>query len=153
MVEAGSRCRGIVMVLEGVIRVYQLREDGREMTLYRVGPGQICVLSVACMMGGVDHPVLAEVEREDARIVMLPLALFRRLFDADPEWRRYVFGAMADRMMEMMAVIGEVTFGRMDQRLAAWILRQGGGVVGATHEKIAATSGPPGRWSAARSRR
>lgn len=141
MVEEGNQCRGIVMVLDGSIRVYQLREDGREMTLYRVGSGQLCVLSVACMMGGVEYPVIAEIEQDDARIVMLPLVLFRRLFHTDPAWQRYVFSTMADRMVEMMTILSEVAFQRMDQRLASWILRQGAGEIQSTHEKIAADIG------------
>ncbi|NLG37951.1 MAG: Crp/Fnr family transcriptional regulator [Clostridiales bacterium] len=141
MIEEGTQCRGVVMVLRGVIRVYQLREDGREMTLYRVGPGQLCVLTVACMMGAVDYPVIAEVEDEDAHVILLTQVLFRRLFNSDPEWQRYIFGAMADRLMEIMVILGEVVFGRMDERLAAWILRQSGNPIAATHEKIAADIG------------
>ena len=106
MIEEGTQCRGVVMVLRGVIRVYQLREDGREMTLYRVGPGQLCVLTVACMMGAVDYPVIAEVEDEDAHVIVLTQVLFRRLFNSDPEWQRYIFSAMADRLMELMVILG-----------------------------------------------
>jgi CRP/FNR family transcriptional regulator len=48
---------------------------------------------------------------------------------------------MADRLMELMVILGEVAFGRMDERLAAWILRQNGNPIAVTHEKIAADIG------------
>lgn len=136
MIEQGRRCRGAALVLDGVIRVYKLSEEGREITLYRVGSGETCILAVSCLLGGVDYPVIAEVE-EDAEVAMMPIDLLRSAMLKSEPWQRFVFSAMAESMISVLNILDEVAFRSMDARMAARLLQCDRNAVEMTHEQLA----------------
>lgn len=140
MIEQGRRCRGAALVLSGVIRVYKLSEEGREITLYRVGCGETCILAVSCLLGGVDYPVIAEVE-DDAEVIMLPIDALRNLMHKSEPWQRFIFSAMAESMMEVLTVLDEVAFRSMDARMASRLLQCPNNRIEMTHEELAADMG------------
>lgn len=140
MMEQGRKCRGAALVLSGVIRVYKLSDEGREITLYRVGCGETCVLAISCLLGGVDYPVIAEVE-DDAEVAMLPIDMLRQLMLKSEPWQRYIFAAMASSMIDVLNVLDEVAFRSMDARLAARLLQCDLGKIEMTHEQLAADMG------------
>lgn len=140
MIEQGRRCRGAALVLSGVIRVYKISEEGREITLYRVGCGETCILAVSCLLGGVDYPVIAEVE-EDAEVAMLPIGALREAMLSSEPWQKFLFASMARAMMDVLTVLDEVAFRSMDARLAARLLQCGGNRIEATHEQLASDLG------------
>lgn len=136
MIEQGRRCRGAALVLSGVIRVYKLSEEGREITLYRVGCGETCVLAVSCLLGGVDYPVIAEVE-DDAEVAMLPIGYLRTALMKSEPWQKFVFASMAESMINVLNVLDEVAFRSMDARLAARLLQCDRNRIDMTHEELA----------------
>ncbi len=140
MLEQGRRCRGVALVLSGVIRVYQMSADGREITLYRVYEGETCVLAIACLLGGVDYPVIAVVE-DEAEVVMMPTDLLRTLMQKSEPWQRYLFSSMASSMVSVMKLLDEVAFRRMDSRLALRLLQCERNQILFTHEELAADIG------------
>lgn len=113
----GDACEGIVMLSRGALRVYRAAPDGREISLYRVEAGEMCVLALCAVLGGRDYAATAAVA-EDVRGYVVPAAVFGRLFDAAPPLRRYVMEMFATRLQEVMFLVSEVAFARMDQRLA-----------------------------------
>jgi len=130
----GSPCRQFPLVLEGSIRVSKCSE-GRELQLYRVEPGESCVLTSGCLVGARDYPATGVVER-DARLVVLPRAVFDELMATHPPFRQYVFSLFAERLAELMALVEAVAFHRLDRRLAAALLGRGR-VVTMTHQQLA----------------
>jgi len=140
MIEQGRRCRGAALVLSGVIRVYKISEEGREITLYRVGCGETCILAVSCLLGGVDYPVIAEVE-DDAEVAMLPIVALREAMLKSEPWQRFIFASMANAMMEVLTVLDEVAFRSMDARIAFRLLQCERDRIEATHEQLAADMG------------
>ncbi len=140
MIEQGRRCRGAALVLSGVIRVYKLSEEGREITLYRVGAGETCILAVSCLLGAVDYPVIAEVE-DDAEVLMLPIDALRTLMNKSEPWQRFVFSSMASAMMEVLTVLDAVAFRSMDARMASRLLQCPLNRIEMTHEELAADMG------------
>jgi CRP/FNR family transcriptional regulator, anaerobic regulatory protein len=140
MIEQGRRCRGAALVLSGVIRVYKLSSEGREITLYRVGCGETCVLAVSCLLGGVDYPVIAQVE-DDAEVAMLPIDLLRTVMLKSEPWQRFIFSSMANSMMDVLNVLDEVAFRNMDARMAARLLQCNLNKIEMTHEQLAADMG------------
>jgi CRP/FNR family transcriptional regulator, anaerobic regulatory protein len=140
MIEQGRRCRGAALVLSGAIRVYKLSDEGREITLYRVGCGETCILAVSCLLGGVDYPVIAEVE-EDAEVAMMPIDVLRQAMLRSEPWQRFVFSSMARSMIDVLNVLDEVAFRSMDARLAARLLQCELGKIEMTHEQLAADMG------------
>ena len=130
----GSPCRQFPLVLEGSIRVAKC-SDGRELQLYRVTPGESCVLTGGCLVGGRDYPATGVVER-DARLVVLPKAVFDELMARHEPFRQYVFSLFAERLADLMTLVEAVAFHRLDRRLAAALLGRGR-VVELTHQQLA----------------
>jgi CRP/FNR family transcriptional regulator len=130
----GSPCRQFPLVLEGSIRVAKASE-GRELQLYRVIPGESCVLTGGCLVGGRDYPATGVVER-DARLVVLPKPVFDQLLGSHAPFRQYVFSLFAERLTDLMALVEAVAFHKLDRRLAAALLGRGR-VVTLTHQQLA----------------
>ena len=130
----GSPCRQFPLVLEGSIRVAKASE-GRELQLYRVTPGESCVLTGGCLVGGRDYPANGVVER-DARLVVLPKPVFDQLLGSHAPFRQYVFSLFAERLADLMTLVEAVAFHRLDRRLAAALLGRGR-VVELTHQQLA----------------
>ncbi len=138
----GDRADAIAILLSGVVRVYKIGETGREITLYRFGLGESCVLTANSILNQKSFPAVATVE-EDAEAVMIPAETFRNWVKRYDPWREFVFDLLLDRLSAVMAVVDEVVFQRMDKRVAAWLLNQSGieNPVDITHQEIAADLG------------
>ncbi|MDQ1242375.1 MAG: family transcriptional regulator, anaerobic regulatory protein [Pseudomonadota bacterium] len=130
----GSPCRQFPLVLEGSIRVTKSSE-GRELQLYRVVPGESCVLTGGCLVGGRDYPATGVVE-QDARLVVLPKPVFDELLATHAPFRQYVFSLFAERLTELMALVEAVAFHKLDRRLAGALLGHGR-LVAITHQQLA----------------
>jgi len=133
--DAGQPCRGFPLVLEGSVRVSKSSPTGREILLYRVEPGQACILSGGCLLGHSDYSARGIAE-EDVTLLSIPPALFQALMVEFEPLRRFVFAMYGERLAEVMELIDEVAFRRLDQRLAQ-LLVQRGPVIEATHQKLA----------------
>lgn len=140
----GFKCKGAAFVIKGIIRVYRLAEDGRELTLYRIGPGETCILTMLCFLGDTDYMSYAVVE-EDTTMVVLPHNVFNQLFDKSPLWRNVVFKALTNKITELMMFVEEVAFNSMDKRLAVYLyetaLAKSTKELKMTHEQIATELG------------
>jgi CRP/FNR family transcriptional regulator len=130
----GSPCRQFPLVLEGSIRVAK-GSEGRELQLYRVVPGESCVLTGSCLVGGRDYPATGVVE-QDARLVVLPKPVFDELLATHAPFRQYVFSLFAERLTELMALVEAVAFHKLDRRLAGALLGHGR-LVAITHQQLA----------------
>ncbi|TNF58820.1 MAG: Crp/Fnr family transcriptional regulator [Burkholderiales bacterium] len=127
-------CQGFPMVVEGEVRVSRSSPNGRELELYRVQPGQLCLVSSAALF---DHrPLSAHGSTTRAtRLVLLPPAAFREAMGHEP-FRDFVLGLFAARMGELTALIEAVAFQRLDARLAGALLGHGQ-QVHTTHQALA----------------
>ena len=132
--EEGAPCRGFPMVLSGAVRVARGSPGGRSLEMYRVTPGELCVVSTSCLFG--QHPLSAHGEAtEPTELVLLSPAGFAR-WSANEAFRQFVFGVFADRLADLMALAEAVAFQRLDQRLAAALLGHGA-TVRSTHQALA----------------
>ena len=127
-------CRGFPFVLEGAIRVAKLSASGRELPLYRVVAGENCIITSSCLLGHADYNARGVSEGETT-LALLPRALFDEMLGV-PVFRDYVFSLFSERMAELMQLVEEVAFRKLDQRLAALLLGKGR-VVHATHQQLA----------------
>ena len=138
----GDRVDGIALLLSGVVRVYKIGETGREITLYRFGLGQSCILSANAILSDKSFPAIATVE-EDAEAVMIPAEVFRAWVNKYELWREFVFDLLSERLSTVMTVVDEVVFKRMDRRVASLVLNQAKvqNPMRITHQEIAAELG------------
>ena len=116
----GDRVDGIALLLSGVVRVYKIGETGREITLYRFGLGQSCILSANAILNQITFPAIATVEQE-AEAVIIPSATFRDWVKRYDLWREFVFDLLSQRLSTLMTIVDEVAFRRMDVRLASFL--------------------------------
>ncbi|MBI5440663.1 MAG: Crp/Fnr family transcriptional regulator [Deltaproteobacteria bacterium] len=133
----GDACEGIGFVVAGEVRVYQTSEVGREITLYEIGPGETCILNASCILGRSAYPANA-VTTTQAELFLVPAADFRRLLAERDEVRAFLFSLLSRRLAEVMALVHEVAFGRMDERLLEYLIEKSQDcVLHSTHQRIA----------------
>lgn len=134
----GTRCSDYVLVLDGSVRVQKVSESGREIVLYRVERGQSCVLTTSCLMTNDDYSAEGIAETE-VKAVTLPAARFRALLASSDVFRDFVFSTYATRISELLMLIEEVAFGRIDARLAQCLIEHGDqqSEVKGTHQELA----------------
>lgn len=138
----GDAVQSIALMLSGNVRVYKIGENGREITLYRFGLGESCILTANAIMNQRTFPAVALVESE-AEAIMVPAETFRDWMRRYEEWRNFLFDLLSQRLAAVMSIVDEVVFHRMDARVAALILRRAkqGSVIQVTHQEIAAELG------------
>ena len=127
-------CQGFPLVLAGAIRVVKPAANGRELPLYRVLPGESCIISSGCLLGHADYNARGVAEAETT-LALLPRPLFDALL-AQPAFRDFVFHLFSERIADLMQLIEEVAFHKLDQRLAGLLLGKGR-IVKATHQQLA----------------
>ena len=127
-------CQGFPFILSGAIRVAKVSASGRELPLYRVTPGETCIITSSCLLGNVPYNARGTAESETV-LVVLPQGLFTDLLAQVP-FRNFIFNLFAERMADLMRLVEEVAFRKLDQRLAALLLGKGR-VVHATHQQLA----------------
>lgn len=132
----------LFFLYDGRIRVSQTSEGGREIVLYRVEAGDSCVLTTACMLA--EEAYNAEgIAETDVVAVVLPKPDFDRLVAEEEPFRKFVFDAYSRRLIDMLRVVDDVAFGRIDVRLAERLLALAGGSkeIAATHQDLASELG------------
>jgi CRP/FNR family transcriptional regulator len=127
-------CQGFPFVIKGDIRVVKPAANGRELPLYRVLPGESCIITSSCLLGHSDYNARGIAEGETT-LALMPRLLFDELLAA-PAFRNFVFHLFSERIAELMQVIEEVAFRKLDQRLAGLLLGKGK-LVHATHQQLA----------------
>lgn len=144
--QEGDRCNHLALVGSGRIRVYKSGESGREITLYHVNAGECCLLNISCLTSGAPLPAFAQAETA-LEALMIPGDIFRTWMSRHAGLQAYVFQLLAEHLAQVMALVEEVAFKRMDRRLAEYLLGSvalgdsGPSEVQATHERIAVDLG------------
>jgi CRP/FNR family transcriptional regulator len=133
-------CKGVLFVISGIVRVYIMSEAGREITLYRLFAGDLCTLSVSCVMGTMPMQAMVKTDT-DCRIALLSNDVFAELHKKSPEIQQMMLSTMNARMNDIMWVVEQVTFRGMDRRIGEYLLSQPSPIIYSTHEEIAAELG------------
>lgn len=132
----------LFFLYDGRIRVSQTSDAGREIVLYRIEAGDSCVLTTACMLA--EEAYNAEgIAETDVTVVVLPKPAFDRLSSEEDAFRDFVFAAYSRRLIDLLRVVDDVAFGRIDVRLAERLLTLGDGLkeIRVTHQDLASELG------------
>ena len=119
--DVGRACQALPLILEGRIKVSKRAENGREIRLYNVNPGELCIVTVGCLLGGAPYSATGVAETP-VRALALPRPLFMRLVHEHPPFRAWVFQLFTERITGLMQLVEEVAFRKLDQRLSAWLV-------------------------------
>jgi CRP/FNR family transcriptional regulator len=138
----GSPCENYVLVLEGSVRVQVIGEGGREAVLYRVLPGQSCVLTTCSILSGESYAAEGFTEAPVRALVVAKTA-FDAALESAPAFRRFVFTNLGNRIADVIARMEEVAFRPIERRLATCLLARAdeAGTVPITHQEIAVELG------------
>ena len=134
----GEACGGFVIVRSGTVTVTLMAENGREITLYRVRPGEVCLQTFGCLVNGTSYSAEAHAETE-VEIEIVPPGEFQRLVAQDEAFRQQLFAGVAARFADLERLVEDVALSPIEARLARTLLRlmDAGGHVVATQEALA----------------
>jgi CRP/FNR family transcriptional regulator len=131
----GSPCTHYPLLIEGIIRATKCGPDGQEILLYRLQPGESCVITVVALLGETPYPARGSAE-SNLTLYGVPRSLFQEMILQSPAFRVFVFRYLSERMAHLMAIIDDVAFRRLDQRLASHLLRHPEPIT-VTHQALA----------------
>ena len=136
----GDPCSSLLVITKGSLRVHEISEGGREIVLYRVFPGDVCVLSLSSLVDGVPFGAEAITETEVEGFALSP-PQFRKALAESEGFRNFVLSTLARRMCDVLARVEEIAFRRLDNRLACTLFQlfeqSGEEMLKITHQDLA----------------
>lgn len=136
----GKVCLGFLIIKKGQLRTYMISDTGREVTLYHLYDQEMCLFSASCIMHNIQFDVFIEAEK-DTTVLQVPAPLYHKLMDESLPIAKYTNDLMATHFTDVMWLIEQILFKRIDQRLAWFLLEQtkneNSGTLTLTHETIA----------------
>ena len=113
----GDACESFLILMDGRIRVQLISEEGKEVTLYRIGPGGSCVLTTSCLFSSEQYPAEAIAET-DIEALAFSRDLFEQTVEVSAQFRRFVFDGFSQRLARVIGRMEELAFTSIDYRLA-----------------------------------
>lgn len=136
----GEDCSGVILVRTGCLRVYMMSEQAKDITLYRLYPGDLCMLSASCVLQAITFDVFVDAE-EDSECYVISGSAFSMVSERNAQIKIFSLQTALSRFSDVMWVMQQILFMSMDKRLAIFLLdetaRTGGDTVFLTHEQIA----------------
>ena len=141
---ADFECIGILLVKSGTLRVYMLSEDGKEITLYRISSGDVCILSAACVLQAITFDVCIDAV-SDCDVIQISSAAFSKVMGENVYAEAFAYKLATERFSDVMWAMQQILFMSFDRRLATFLIdesaAQGSESVKMTHEEIASMMG------------
>jgi CRP/FNR family transcriptional regulator len=131
----GAPCTHYPFLLEGTLRASKFSPEGGQILLYRLDRGEICVLTVAALLGDASYPATATAETA-LLLYRVPRSMFLEMVVASPAFRVFVFKFLSRRLARLTALVDELAFRRVDQRLASRLI-VGPPRLASTHQMLA----------------
>ena len=139
-INRAEQCAGFVLIKSGQMRIYILSEEGREVTLYRLGAGSICVFTAKCVLDAISFDVLIEAE-ENIELLVLNAAMFHAVAEKNIYVKCFGYQLATQRLSDAMWTLQQILFMRADKRLAILLCdemdKNGTMEIKLTHEQIA----------------
>ena len=136
----GSDCSGVIFVCSGSLRAYMLSDEGKEITLYRLHKGDMCMLSASCVLQSITFEVIVDAE-EDSECIVLSGAAFKQMSEEYPDIRIFALETAVSRFSDVMWVMQQILFMSLDKRLAIFLhdesVRLSSDTISLTQEQIA----------------
>ncbi len=119
----GTECLGLVLIEKGQLRAYINSNEGRQITLYRLLPLDICIFSASCMIRNLNFDMSIEVEK-DSKIYVIPTNCFNKINDSNSFVKSFIIELISARFSEVMWVFDQYVFGSAAKRLANFLIEQ-----------------------------
>lgn len=136
----GNECSGVILVRSGSLRLYIMSENGKDITLYRLHKGDMCMLSASCVLQAITFDVFVDAE-EDSECYIISGSAFAEISAKKPEIKIFALETAVSRFSDVMWIMQQILFMSMDKRLAIFLTdeaaRRNSDTVPLTHEQIA----------------
>ena len=119
----GDVCKNYLIVLDGKVKVFTRAENGREILLYRLNKGDSCVLTTSCLFGHKNYPAEGITETEVTALA-ISATKFNAALNQSNSFREMVFSAFSTHISDLITLVEEVAFGKLDVRLAKYLIEQ-----------------------------
>ncbi len=133
-------CVGVLLIKSGELRTYILSEDGREITLYRLNEGDVCILSASCILENITFDVHIDAEL-DSEILLINSSIFKQVSSKNIYAENFSYRLTIDRFSDVMWAMEQILFMSFDKRLAIFLIdelsRNHSNSIALTHEQIA----------------
>ena len=139
LVHDGNNCTGVIVVKTGCLRVYLMPEQGREITLYRLFPGDICMLSASCVLQSITFDVAVSAE-EDSSCYLVNGKTFAEVSETNLTMKNFALETAVARFSDVMWTMQQILFFSFDKRLAIFLyeeLIKNGPIIRYSHMEIA----------------
>ena len=137
-------CKGAILVLSGLLRVYIVSDEGREVTLFRIHEGENCVLSASCLLDAIQFDLLIEAA-ENTQAAVIPAGVLHPIMEDNPYVGLYMYKQAAERFSDVMWMMQQILFMGADRRVAIFLwdemVRRNQPVLHMTHDEIARNIG------------
>ena len=136
----GNDCSGVIFVRSGSLRLFMMSEEGRDITLYRLHKGDICMLSASCVLDAITFDVFVDAQ-EDSECYVIGGPAFAAVSERNPQIKIFALETAVGRFSDVMWVMQQILFMSMDRRLAIFLsdesARTGSDTILLTHGQIA----------------
>lgn len=139
LLKIGQTIRSTMLILDGVVKLYQEDDEGNEFFIYHIQPGQACAVSMVCTYQAEKSQVMART-LTDVTLLTIPLEYMDKWLAKYKSWHYFVIRTYRSRYEELLKTINEIAFKNMDERLEFYLLgqvKQFGNQVKLTHQEIA----------------
>ncbi|GAO44025.1 Crp/Fnr family transcriptional regulator [Flavihumibacter petaseus] len=139
MLRKGQTIRSTMLVLDGIVKLYQDDEEGNEFFMYDIEPGEACAVSMVCTYRQENSQVVAKA-LTDVVVLNIPIQYMDEWLGKYKSWHYFVIRTWRARYDELLRTINDIAFRNMDERLLSYIEKQVekmGRQVKLTHQEIA----------------
>lgn len=136
--DVGGACEQYLLLTEGTVSVKMLSKSGKSILLYRLKPGQSCIITTSCLLGNSHYPTFGETDTQ-VEALGLSQSIFNRALDQSSVFRQFVFNGLGQRLSDVMARLESVNFTSIDSRIATALLSRKDDPAGIriTHDALA----------------
>jgi CRP/FNR family transcriptional regulator len=140
LIDIGQYIKMMPLILSGSLKILREDNDGKELLIYHVRPGETCAMSITCCMGDAKSSVRAVAE-EDTTMIALPTRIMDEWSNQYPSWKHFIMRTYQRRFEELLQTIDSIAFQKLDDRLERWLKEKTSksedGVIHSTHHEIA----------------
>jgi len=118
----GQPIHSAVLVIDGIIKVFREDDEGNEIFMYNLHPGEACAISMTCAARNLNSQIMAKA-LIDTTVVAIPIELMDEWASKYKSWYQFVLGTYRNRFEELLEMLDQIAFKNLDERLL-WYLRQ-----------------------------
>ncbi len=116
-------CIGLLLIHAGQLRAYILSDEGREITVYRLFPRDLCLFSASCIMRSIQFEIVIEAEK-DTSYLLIPPYVYKNIMEESAPLANFTNEVMATRFSDVMWLMEQVMWRSFDKRLAGFLLEE-----------------------------